>query len=96
MYNDLSPEEAQELFDALVPQSYAAQTQPVDFAAPDIIIPKTYILCENDQAFPTASQRELSAGPYFNQVSVSGGHSAFRSIPNELADSLVKIAENNK
>ncbi|KAL1858740.1 hypothetical protein Daus18300_009874 [Diaporthe australafricana] len=96
MYNDLSPEKAQELFDALVPQSHAAQTQPVDFASPDIKIPKTYIVCEDDLAFPTASQRDLSTGPDFNQVSVSGGHSAFCSIPDELADALVKIAGNGE
>lgn len=93
MYNDLSPEKAQELFDELVPQSYDAVIQPVDFAVPDITIPKTYVVCEKDNAFPTALQHHLSSSLGFEKVTVSGGHTAFASIPDELATALVRIAE---
>ncbi|KAI0903163.1 alpha/beta-hydrolase [Ustulina deusta] len=94
LFNDLPPERAQAYFDDLVPQSFAAVVQPVDFAVPDITIPKTYIVCENDQAFPASLQRKRLAQAGLREVSVSGGHSAFSSVPVELADLLVQIATN--
>lgn len=80
-------------YKALVPQSYEAVTTPVDFAAADITIPKTYIVCEKDNAFPAPLQNELSAGLGFNKLAVNGSHSAFASVPDEVADALVRIAE---
>lgn len=93
MYNDLSPEMAQKFFEALVPQSYAATIQPVDFAVPDITIPKTYVVCEQDNALPAALQRHWSSSLGFEEVSVSGSHTVFASVPDEVATALVKIAE---
>lgn len=80
-------------YKALVPQSCQAVITPVDFAAPDITIPKTYIVCEKDNAFPVQLQHELSSGLGFNKLTVNGGHSAFASVPGEVADALVRIAE---
>ncbi|KAJ0114846.1 hypothetical protein J7T55_004588 [Diaporthe amygdali] len=93
LYNDLSPKTTEEFYKALVPQSYKAVITPIDFAAPDISIPKTYIVCEKDNAFPVPLQHELSTGLGFNKLVISGGHSAFASVPDEVADALVKIAE---
>ncbi|KAG6358309.1 hypothetical protein INS49_014193 [Diaporthe citri] len=41
LYNDLSTEMAETYFSALLPQSHVALEKPVDFAVPDITIPKT-------------------------------------------------------
>lgn len=89
----MSLEKAHEYFDALMPQSYAAAEMPVDFAVPDITIPKTYVVCDNDQAFPTAAQHKWSNHLGLRKMSVSGGHSAFASTPDELAAALVQICE---
>lgn len=93
LYNDLSPEGADMYYKALVTQSYKAVITPVDFAVPDITNPKTYIVCEKDNAFPVPVQHELSTGLGFNKLTVNGGHSAFASVPGEVADALVRIAE---
>lgn len=91
LYNDLPTDTGREFYDTLVPQSYAAVSTPVDFAAPDITIAKTYIVCEKDNAIPVFLQHEFGSAPGFDKVSVSGGHSAFASMPDELADVLVRI-----
>lgn len=93
LYNDLSTEVADKYFSALVPQSQAALEKPVDFAVPDITIPKTYIICDDDQAFPTAAQHNLADSLGLRKVSVSGGHSAFASVPDELAGVLAGLVE---
>lgn len=84
---------AEKYFSALVPQSHAALDKPVDFSVPDITIPKAYIICDNDQAFPTAAQHHMADSLGLRKVSVSGGHSAFASVPEELADALAALAE---
>ncbi|RYP23351.1 hypothetical protein DL767_008847 [Monosporascus sp. MG133] len=90
LYNDFPPDKAQATFDSLVPCSYEAFTTGVDFAVPEVAITKTFIVCEGDALFPPEHQKELAAacGQDLKQVSVSGGHSAFASIPEELADVL--------
>lgn len=84
---------ADEYFSALVPQSYAALEKPVDFSVPDITIPKTYIVCKGDQAFPTAAQHHWIKTLGLREVSVSGGHTAFASVPDELAGVLAGQVE---
>ncbi|KAK3995732.1 Alpha/beta hydrolase fold-1 [Cladorrhinum sp. PSN332] len=93
LYNDLPPETAEEFYKALVPQSYAAVIQPVPFAVPDITIPKTYIVCERDAAFPVPLQEHLATALGFSKKTISAGHSPFASAPDELADLLISIAE---
>lgn len=93
LYNDLSNEMADKYFSALVPQSYAALEKPVDFSVPDITIPKAYIVCEGDQAFPTAAQHHWTNTLGLRELSVSGGHTAFASVPDELAGVLARQVE---
>ncbi|OTA91101.1 hypothetical protein M434DRAFT_76884 [Hypoxylon sp. CO27-5] len=95
LYNDLPPDKAQAMFESLVPCSYEASVTGVDYAVPEVTIPKTFIVCEGDAVFPSEQQRGLAAacGQDVKQVSVSGGHSAFASVPEEVADVLVRIAE---
>lgn len=93
LYNDLSTEVAERYFSALVPQSWAAMEKPVDFSVPDITIPKTYLICEGDRAFPAAAQHYWSDKLGLPKVSVSGGHTAFASVPDELASALVGMVK---
>ncbi|KAI1823810.1 alpha/beta-hydrolase [Xylaria intraflava] len=93
LYNDYPPEKAQAVFDALEPCSYEAFVTGTEFSVPEVQIPKSYIICENDALVPPELQRELAyaCGDELKKVSVSGGHSAFGSIPDELADVVVKL-----
>lgn len=95
LYNDLPPDKAEAMFDGLVPCSYEPFVTGVNFAVPDVTIPKTFIICEGDALFPPEHQRALASacGKDLSQVSVTGGHSAFASVPEELAEMLVQIAE---
>ncbi|KAI0162290.1 alpha/beta-hydrolase [Xylariaceae sp. FL1272] len=92
LYNGLSAETAQEYFDELVPQSLTAATEPVDFAVPDITIGKTYIITENDLAFLPSLQQQTVDDLGLASVSVSGGHSSYASVPDEVANALIQIA----
>ncbi|KAI1263437.1 alpha/beta-hydrolase [Xylariaceae sp. FL1019] len=92
LYNDLPADTAQEYFDELVPQSLTAATEPVDFAVPDITIGKTYIITENDLAFLPSLQQQLVDDLGLASLSVSGGHSSYASVPDEVADALIQIA----
>ncbi|KAI1864745.1 hypothetical protein JX265_008469 [Neoarthrinium moseri] len=93
LYNDFPPDRAQATFDSLVPSSYEAFTTGVDFAVPEVAIPKAYIVCEGDALFPPEHQKALATacGEDLVQLSVSGGHSAFASVPEELADVLSQL-----
>ncbi|KAK4229300.1 Alpha/Beta hydrolase protein [Podospora fimiseda] len=95
LYNDMPQEQAEAFYKDLVPQSYAAVIQPVPFAVPDITIPKTYIVCERDAAFPVPLQDYLATALGFNKKTIDAGHSCFASAPDELADLLIEIAEEN-
>lgn len=95
LYNDFPADKAQTMFDSLIPCSYEAFTTGVDFAVPDVTIPKTFIVCENDALFPPEHQKGLATacGQDLRQIKVSGGHSAFASVPEELAEALVQLIE---
>jgi len=74
-----------------VPQSLAAQTTGVDYVATDVhsSVTKTYIICDVDVAFPAVLQKQMADACGFRQFHVSGGHSAFMSVPEEVAKVLV-------
>lgn len=84
------------MFDGLVSCSYEPFVTGVTFAVPDVNIPKTFIICAGDALFPPKHQTALASacGKDLNQVSVSGGHSAFASVPDELVEVLVQVVEN--
>ncbi|KUJ21269.1 alpha/beta-hydrolase [Mollisia scopiformis] len=95
LYNDLPPDKAQMMFDSLTPSSYEAFTTGVDFAVTEVTIPKIFIVCEDDALFPPEYQKSLATacGQHLRQLSVSGGHSAFASVPQEVAEILVQLAK---
>lgn len=93
LYNDLSPEAADQHCKALVPQSYNAVTALADLAAQDTTISKTYIVCEKDNAFPVRLLHELSAELRFNKLNVNGRHSAFASVVAEMLAGLLILLE---
>ncbi|KAH8678484.1 Alpha/beta hydrolase fold-1 [Xylariales sp. PMI_506] len=95
-YNDVPQEEKQKNFDMLLPHSQDTFETPVNFIPADLQIPKTYIICENDQALPAAVQRRYASQvPNFRVESIDAGHSPFLSRPAELAKLINKVIENS-
>ena len=89
-YGDVPRSEAEEAAERLVPQS-ARSFSDVLTEAGWHTVPSTYIVCEDDQAFPAQSQQLLAArsGAVHR---VESSHSPFMSKPEELAALLAKIA----
>lgn len=69
---------------------------PVNFAAPEITVPKTYRVCENYNASHAPLQQELSTSFGFKRLTVDWGQSAFTSVPEEVPDILIQVAEGTK
>jgi pimeloyl-ACP methyl ester carboxylesterase len=89
-YGDLPPAEGEEAARRLVPQSARSFSDALT-AAGWHTVPSTYIVCEQDQALPEASQLRLAerSGAVHR---MAAGHSPFLSQPAELAALLMKIA----
>jgi pimeloyl-ACP methyl ester carboxylesterase len=69
----------------MVPQSIASATAPS--TAPERSHPTTYIICEQDQTIPPASQEQMAASAdHVHRLPSS--HQPMASMPDELADLL--------
>ncbi|KAI1258725.1 alpha/beta-hydrolase [Xylariaceae sp. FL1019] len=93
LYSDFPADKADATFDSLEPCSYEAFTSGVNFAVPDVVIPKAFIVCNGDALFLRQHQEAIAmaCGTELKRFSVSGGHSAFVSVPAEVADVVVEF-----
>lgn len=55
--------------------------------------PKTYVLCEKDQAVPPAWQEQMARLGGFDVVRVDSGHSPHLSVPSDVIAVISKVAE---
>ncbi|KAI0595850.1 Alpha/beta hydrolase fold-1 [Biscogniauxia sp. FL1348] len=95
IYNDVPEDEAQRVFESLLPQSQAAFEVPVTYVATDLTIPKTFVICKKDPAAGMQTEETLTALiPGMKVESIDAGHSPFLSKPEECARLLIKIAQN--
>ncbi|KAI1474846.1 hypothetical protein K445DRAFT_25976 [Daldinia sp. EC12] len=86
-YNDLPDDIAQQYFNSVVPFSQDAFETPIDFAASDLTIPRTFLICENDLAFPPSVQEELATSILDMKIErCSAGHSPFASQPDRVIE----------
>ncbi|KAF3054939.1 hypothetical protein GL218_07349 [Daldinia childiae] len=86
-YNDLPDDVAEKCFDALLPFSQDALETPVEFVASDLIIPRTFLICENDMAMLPHIQENLAAGISGMKVErCSAGHSPFINQPDRVVE----------
>ncbi|CZR62874.1 uncharacterized protein PAC_12771, partial [Phialocephala subalpina] len=94
LYNDLSPEQADYWLSRCKPHALVSFAKPVDFVPPDLTIPSTYLIYENDGALRLSLQEQLvAATPGMKSVRFHGGHSPFLSHPDFVVDAMVKAAE---
>ncbi|KAL2856743.1 Alpha/beta hydrolase fold-1 [Aspergillus pseudodeflectus] len=70
-------------------QTRKSMTDFPEYIESEIQCPKTYILCEEDQAVPPAFQEHMAGVGGYKVVRVKSGHSPFLSIPGEI----VRIVE---
>jgi len=98
-YNDLSDAEGERWANTLKPHSYRTFYSEVS-VEPWMTIPSAYLLCEKDNAIPIQAQQGMVAMAQgknpkaFDLVeSCESGHSPFLSMPNTLANFLVKCSE---
>jgi pimeloyl-ACP methyl ester carboxylesterase len=92
LYADLRSDLADRVIARLRPLSLAACSQPLTVAAWRTV-PSTYVLCENDQAFPDGVQ-EFFAARAKNVRRLPSSHSPFFSLPSELTELIVEAAAN--
>jgi len=93
-YQDIPNEQAEALLATLAPHSQDSMETPVDHAACDITIPKSYMICEKDNAIPLAAQEAWSSiTPGFKVVRIDSSHSPFQSKPKECAELILATLE---
>ena len=89
LYADLSDEESAAAESRLIDQtalSFAGRVTAAGWKH----IPTTYIISDQDQAIPPAMQLEMAGAAGADVVHLNSSHSAFLSMPGELADLVVK------
>ena len=93
MLASLAPPEEREAYLAFLeatqrPQGWAAMEQPwPGRSLPDV--PRTYILCTEDNIMPPATQREMAARLGVEPIEIASDHAVFTLRPRELAPLLV-------
>jgi pimeloyl-ACP methyl ester carboxylesterase len=85
---DVDPQHAYPSLRRLLPQSIASATDPS--TAPDRSHPTTYIICEQDQALPPATQEQMAAAAD-HRHRLPSSHTPMMSMPDELADLLGQV-----
>lgn len=108
-YNDISPEIAAPMIADLRPFSYNPIFRKLTYSA-FTTIPSTYVICDNDQAFPVAAQlkqvetirasvgerEEGKVVPFDVVEMLPAGHTPFISHTGDLAEILDRAAGDGK
>lgn len=63
------------------------------FIASDVVVPKTYVLCELDKAVEPAHQEMFTQiGKFDRVVRIEAGHTPLVSVPGRIVDIVVEAA----
>lgn len=103
-YNDLPEDETKKAVGMLVAHQVDAQFAPIDCApgmAAFRVIPTSYLVCEADTAMLPQFQemsiaRLESEGVEVRVFRCRGGHNAFMSVPEEVADVVLKVLKSRR
>ncbi|KAK6715138.1 hypothetical protein SNK04_006069 [Fusarium graminearum] len=94
VYSGCSKEVMNAALEETQPHSQDAFETSLDFIASDITIPKTYIICENDQLLLLPLQEQLvDSTPGMKSARLVAGHSPFLEKTKETADVIVRVIE---
>lgn len=83
-----SPEELEKYWKGVVTHSQDAFEVPVTFSAADITIPKSYLICTQDQCVPGPLQEHLAQSLGFKAERIDAGHFPFLSQPEKCLEIL--------
>jgi hypothetical protein len=94
-YSDLNQEGQDAAWENLSKaQSRASFCHFPQFITSDILITKTYILCEEDKAVDPVHQEAFAKiGQYHKVVRLQSGHSPFLSIPEQVLKVIIYTAQ---
>lgn len=94
LYNMLPEEEQWRAAEGIVYQSRASLNVPVHFAAGDVTVPKTYIVCAQDMAAPPQFQRAWAEASGCRAVEIESDHSPFLDDgrARQVVDIIVDVA----
>jgi pimeloyl-ACP methyl ester carboxylesterase len=90
LFSDLqgSHEEQAKYWEGVVTHSQDAFEIPVTFSAADISIPKSYLICTQDQCVPGPLQEQLAESLGFKAERIDAGHFPFLSQPERCLEIL--------
>ena len=91
-YHDCPDEAVDYALERLCPQAVAPQAMPVTLGETWAGVPRSYIVCEDDNAVPVELQRDM-ARDFPDVRSLPGSHSPFFAQPDALADLIHDIAQ---
>lgn len=77
---------------------YKTQTRKSFTAFPKYVAsqfqcPKTYVLCEEDEAVPPTWQEQMACLGGYDIARLKSGHAPFLSIPEDVIDVVTRVAE---
>ena len=92
-YEDCTPEDTEVALSLLVPQATAPLATPVQITSENYgRVKRVYITCLQDRAIPPAFQKKLYlASPCEKVLSLDASHSPFLSMPEALAEQLLRL-----
>ncbi|KAK3319447.1 Alpha/beta hydrolase fold-1 [Apodospora peruviana] len=92
-YSDLPTEAADKAWASVCKfQSHKSLSTFPRFIESEITIPKTYLLCEKDQAVPPEFQQMMAqVGKFEHVVKLDSGHSPFLRKPGDVVEAIVTV-----
>ena len=91
-FSDFSEFEARKYFEKLTPQPLSIFLAESSANISEITVPKSYILCKQDQAFPEAVARKFANKLAGKTIEINCGHEVMLSNPKELSEVLTQEA----
>ena len=91
LFNDLPKDEARRCFELLEPHSQDTFETKTTFGAYEVPISQTFVICEKDVCFLTSHQEIMAAAvPGMKTERIDGGHGAFISQPEKMAEIITR------
>lgn len=97
-YSDLDPDQIEEIWSTVVKTHSERNFNSFPkFVDKDILIPKTYVFCENDLALAVEYQAYfVGNGGYEDVVRLPSGHFPFSVMPEKFIEMICEISERNR
>jgi hypothetical protein len=93
-YSDFPEDERDKYMAGIMYQSHASLVTGADYAATDVKIPKTYVVCTEDKTILTPGQYAMAGAMGAKIVELAGGHSpALKDVESKkLVELIIEVA----